>query len=625
MLSTPTTPAYPLHIAHHQLKDSQGRTVLWRGVNLGGNSKLPRGAASHLDVGFDNTAQLSFVGRPLELTEAAAHLERIRHWGFKLLRLVITWEAISPHAPASYDSAYLEYLRDLVALCHQHELAVWIDPHQDVWSRFTGGSGAPAWTLEAAGFDLNALHETGAALLHHKHKRNLLSMMWTTNYGKLAAATMFTLFFAGAHFAPHVEIEGENIQHYLQRHYLAALQQVVKTLQSAPNVIGYGSMNEPSAGFIGLQDLRQPANSMFMQGATPSAFEAMLLGAGFSRKVDIWRASLFKRGERLLNARGLSAWQNVPLWQEAGVWKLNKQGQPRLLRPDYFADADFYAEHWQPFIEKFSAMVHEHSPKALIFVEGEPADEHIAWQGTPPQGLVHAPHWYDGWTILLKRFFEWLSIDVRNRQLVWGVGRSRRVFAQQLGYIKELSRQHMPGMPLIIGEIGVPMNMHPTAFDNEDFSKQSRALDATLSGVERSLLPYVLWNYNPDNSNDHGDAWNGEDFSIFSPDQQHNPEDIDSGGRAVEAFCRPYAQAVAGEALEQYFKPKTGYYRFCFRCSAAQAQSATHFYVPHYHYGQGYEVFLSSGRIEADVAKQSLDFYPEQEGKHTLELRPQKA
>ena len=35
--------------------------------------------------------------------------------------------------------------------------------HQDVWSRYSGGSGAPAWTLELVGFDLTALEETGAA------------------------------------------------------------------------------------------------------------------------------------------------------------------------------------------------------------------------------------------------------------------------------------------------------------------------------------------------------------------------------------------------------------------------------------------------------------------------------
>jgi hypothetical protein len=65
--------------------------------------------------------------------------------------------------------------------------------HQDVWSRYSGGSGAPAWTLEAAGFDLHALEESEAAWLkgvkgggHVESERGV----WPCGYQKLAAATM---------------------------------------------------------------------------------------------------------------------------------------------------------------------------------------------------------------------------------------------------------------------------------------------------------------------------------------------------------------------------------------------------------------------------------------------------
>ena len=34
-----------------------------------------------------------------------------------------------------------------------------------------------------------------------------------------------------------------------------------------------------------------------------------------------------------------------------------------------------------------------------------------------------------------------------------------------------------------------------------------------------NLVHFTLWNYNPINDNFYGDHWNGEDFSIFSPEQ----------------------------------------------------------------------------------------------------------
>ena len=92
-----------------------------------------------------------------------------------------------------YDTEYLDYVRALLSLMPQFGLACFVVVHQDVWSRYSGGSGAPAWTLEAVGFDLHGLEEPGAAWLrgvtgggHTEDERGL----WPCGYQKLAAATM---------------------------------------------------------------------------------------------------------------------------------------------------------------------------------------------------------------------------------------------------------------------------------------------------------------------------------------------------------------------------------------------------------------------------------------------------
>ena len=114
--------------------------------------------------------------------------------------------------------------------------------HQDVWSRYTGGSGAPAWTITAVGLDLHKLEAAGAAWLkgvrgggHIESERGL----WPCGYQKLAAATVATCFWAGDVFAPKLMVHGVPIQKYLQDRYLAAWELLAKTVGCLEGVLGY--------------------------------------------------------------------------------------------------------------------------------------------------------------------------------------------------------------------------------------------------------------------------------------------------------------------------------------------------------------------------------------------------
>ena len=180
-------------------KDADGRTLILRGVNLGGSSKVPArpDGATHRREGFFEHRDVCFVGRPFPLEEADEHFARLRGWGLTFLRLLVTWEAIEHAGPGRYDEAYLDYVREIALRAGRHGLHLFVDPHQDMWSRFAGGDGAPGWTLEAVGFDLTQLAATGAAVLHQLYEGPFPRMIWPSNASKLAAATMFTLFFAG--------------------------------------------------------------------------------------------------------------------------------------------------------------------------------------------------------------------------------------------------------------------------------------------------------------------------------------------------------------------------------------------------------------------------------------------
>ena len=111
----------------------------------------------------------------------------------KLAPSIVVWDFLLITCSGDYDLDYLHYVKNLLSYLPKYGMVAFIDVHQDVWSRYSGGSGAPAWTLEAIGFDLHALEESGSAWLqgvrgggHVEAERGV----WPCGYQKLAAATL---------------------------------------------------------------------------------------------------------------------------------------------------------------------------------------------------------------------------------------------------------------------------------------------------------------------------------------------------------------------------------------------------------------------------------------------------
>jgi Glycoside hydrolase family 5 C-terminal domain/Cellulase (glycosyl hydrolase family 5) len=574
-----------IRVEGERFVDAEGRTLLLRGVNLGGSSKLPKAGAS-------------FVGRPFPLDEADAHFERLARWGLTTVRLVAPWEALEHQGPRQYDAAWLEHLEAVIASAGEHGLSVFVDFHQDVWSRFTGGDGAPRWTLEAVGFDVDALHETGAAFVAEQHQGPLPRMIWPTNAGKLGAATMFTLFFGGDAFAPRTRIDGGSAQRFLQEHFFGAVEAVVRRVAARPNVFGVDLLNEPSAGFIGWKDLRAPGGPVEV-GVMPSPLEGMALGMGQHLEVKRYHRGLLGPrvvGTEVVNPARRRAWKpdaRCP-WLEHGVWE--EGAPPRLLRPDHFTALDGRAvsfdEHFlRPFLEEGARRVHRLAPHLAVMLEGRPLEAGPGYAGSRP--AVWAPHWYDGYVLFMKDFRSFLAADSFTQKPVFGAGRIRKSFAAQLGRLSAEARAR--GLPLLVGELGIAFDLRGKT-DLEPL--QLAAMDRTLTAVEDAGVSATLWNYTPDNTAALGDGWNGEDLSIFSRDAR-DPD----GGRALQAVVRPRPLALAG-ALERYgFDRRTRRFELRLRRDAA-IQAPSLFYAPALHYPRGPRIEVSAGSAEHDAARQ---------------------
>jgi hypothetical protein len=625
-----------IRVEGNRLIDEYGRTLLLRGVNLGGSSKVPTRPqwASWNPDRFFQHRDVSFVGRPFPLEEADEHLGRLREWGFTFVRLLTTWEAIEHSGPGIYDQEYLDYLRAVVEKMAEHSIDLFIDPHQDVWSRFSGGDGAPGWTFEVVGLDITKFQQTGAAIVHATHSDPLPCMIWPSNYGKLANLTMWTLFFGGNDFAPQTTVDGVGVQEFLQHHYVEAVRQVAQKLKGLPNVVGYDTMNEPSAGLIGIGDLRRPAG-LLLRGDSPSPIQAMLLGSGYPQEVETWETDLRgvrQVGSRPIDPQGATAWLEgcEPVWRRNGVWDIGEAGQARLLRPDHFADVrgrrvDFYRDYFRPFANQYAEAIRSVHPEAIILVEGIPGQGEISWTAADAPNVVHAVHWYDALTLLTKGFRSWITYDSEAGRLVLGANRVRKALSDQIAALIRVSEERMGGVPTLVGEVGIPFDMGgKKAYRTGDFSLQARALDATMRALEANLASFTLWNYTADNTHERGDLWNEEDLSIFSRDDQTGSGGIHDGGRALEAAVRPYASRTAGRPLRMSFDVRRRVFQFEFEADAAVA-APTELYVPNYHYPEGYSVVVSDGEYEARPESQKVIYrHGDSSAVHRIVVKPRR-
>lgn len=563
----------------------------------------------------------------MPLDHAHEHLSRLHSWGFSCLRFLVTWEAIEHGGPGVYDEEYLTYIREVLLIAQEYGFSIYIDPHQDAWSRYTGGSGAPAWALEVVGFDLTALTETGCAMTHQGFegpKKDYPKMIWPTNYTKLACATMFTLFYGGNKYAPGFEIEGVPVQDYLQDHYIGAICALASRIKDLECLVGFGTMNETSPGYIGVKDLESLFSNL-RRGFSPTPLQSMALGMGHSVLVKHLNKAGMGNGSKVLNPKGIKVWRDGRTcpWMQQGVWAereggttlcSSKQSKEKFvcLKPDYFADGDFGREFYLPFAQRFTARVRAACGRAstdvypAVFLELPPHDLGVcSFPSILPEevpGAVNGVHWYDNMTLYLGNFYKFVSMDVQTMRPKVGSGNVRKMFVSQLAEMKLQSVEKLGGVPTLIGEVGIPFNLNQgKAYQTRDWSTQVEAMDTSMFALEANLLNFTLWCYCPSHTPELGDAWNLEDLSIFSNTERSNTADINSGGRALEAVVRPFAFAVAGQPTAMFFKKKRGFFHLEFSSESPAEEGlsgCTEIYVPLLHYPVGFLVEVSDGTWE---------------------------
>ncbi|PPQ71478.1 hypothetical protein CVT25_013388 [Psilocybe cyanescens] len=581
--------------------DAYGRVCNLRGVNLSGSCKTP---VDHDHEKFPGDHRsVTFVGKPFPLEDAHEHLSRLRRWGLTFIRFLVTWEAVEHAGPGIYDIEYLAYIRKLLSMLPQYGLTAFVSMHQDVWSRYSGGSGAPAWTLEVVGFDLHAIEETGAAWLHGQRGGGHVETergLWPCGYHKLTASTMSTCFWAGDIFAPKSLVKNKHnqdvpIQQFLQNSFLDMWEMVAGAVGDLD-----GMINEPHPGYVNVSLHAFNYNTDLHLSHIPSAFQSFQLGAGHPTLVPTYTRS-FPMPTKLtsyttLNTAKVKAWrpdgptQGRCLWEYHDVWRWNKvTDNAVVLRENYFrqhpdtgSKIDWYTDMYYPLANKWSERIRRASSDSkIVFLEPLP-NEFCPKSWTKehrPANMVFAPHWYDLNALFAKAFGDF-TVNVQGlsrgmfplKAFYWGQKGARENFALQIRNIVENGYGSLGETPVLIGECGIPMDMNKKeAFETDDFVWQTRMMDAMITALEKSLVGFTLWNYNPENDDERGDDWNGENFSWFSKKRALPPSllyyeqdapSLDNGGRILPAVVRPYAAKTAGIPLSFEYEMNTGTFTY---------------------------------------------------------------
>ncbi|MEP7189971.1 MAG: hypothetical protein ABI901_12340, partial [Roseiflexaceae bacterium] len=105
---------------------------------------------------------------------------------------------------------------------------------------------------------------------------------------------------------------------------------------------------------------------------------------------------------------------------------------------------------------------------------------------------------------------------------------------------------------------------------------------------------------------------------------QTDPNDVNSGGRALAAVVRPYPRATAGVPLRMRFDQRRRVFEYTFRHDPA-VTAPTELFMPNVQYPHGYQVTVSDGTYVINRAAQILRYeHGAARATHTIRCAPLK-
>ncbi|MCQ2573259.1 MAG: glycoside hydrolase family 5 protein [Treponema sp.] len=185
-------------ISGSQFIDNKGNALTLRGINMVCKEKSK-----------------GYIGDYQE-----ADFELLEKLGFNTIRFGIFWAAVEPE-PGKYNDTYLNEIRNFSRMAERHNLSLYLDMHQDLFSS-NFEDGAPSWATLTGGQIYEKTELWSEAYLSSKAVQNAFDNFW--NDTKI--------------------YDGKGIQ----THYIEMWKHIADFFKDDDNIIGYDVFNEPFPG-----------------------------------------------------------------------------------------------------------------------------------------------------------------------------------------------------------------------------------------------------------------------------------------------------------------------------------------------------------------------------------------
>jgi Cellulase (glycosyl hydrolase family 5) len=538
-------------------KDDKSRFVLFRGVNFASRSKFP----PYLPIVSLGKNNISENELDEEIKKMAVHLDRLKHLGLNIVRLLIIWKGLEPSPNPDVDKnllpegeKYLNLMRKVIDALYARNLFVILDFHQDIAHEIFGGDGFPDWALA-----IDEKHQ-----LPQQSKTN--NKIWAASYN-LNKTVKNTLKSFWLNDLTNIHI---GLKHFPVRSHLEKTIGLTAKFFRDSGSSSVSSDENGHPAIIGIE----PFNEPHPVGIDKIHFEADLLKQFYFNvlsEIRKYDSKLFLFIEPRVDWSVFSAEEkNKPSLRSSlslhgfdlsrfDLRQFLKIGDMNLIRTPVDGD-----------IDKRGLM---DSPREI--------NSYLPLESDFPESFrsrgIFAFHYYDVRALgssMLK-----IPKNISQYKYDWP-----KVYRQLLEGAKKR------GLIPFITEFG-------GSYDSEQIREYMNLL---FVQIESHLLNSTYWNYDLYHTDEGKDNWNLENFSLLGSNRLP---------RNIDVVARPYPMLSSAEPSLLSFDIDSKYAIIIL--DGVVVESPTIIYIPfHLHYSPIFYVWTTSNEIKWDKENQLLVWYP---------------